>query len=124
MEHTLTKKERLERIEKIVKFMDEKFSIIGIRVGLDSIIGLFPVVGDVIGGLISIYIVWQATLLGVPWDVIRVMLINVVVDVLVGGVPIAGDLFDVFFKANKRNLNLIHRYFEQAERYGTDVQVK
>ena len=96
----------LARIEWLARSLDSKFSIAGIRFGWDSIIGLVPAVGDVATAALALYPIYLAGRheLG-SWTIAR-MLGNVGVDVLVGAVPLAGDLFDVAFKANKRNLEL------------------
>lgn len=90
--------------------MDARFEILGIRVGLDSIIGLFPAVGDIAAGVVSVYIVWEARRIGVPDDITGKMMLNVLIDVLIGGIPVIGDLFDLAFKANLRNMAMIEEF--------------
>src|SRR5688500_13614923 len=96
----------LARIEWLARSLDSQFSIAGIRFGWDSIIGLVPAVGDVATAALALYPIYLAGRheLG-SWTIAR-MLGNVGVDVVVGAIPLAGDLFDVAFKANKRNLEL------------------
>jgi hypothetical protein len=82
-----------------------------IRFGWDAVVGLIPGGGDAVSGLISSYIVVQAVQLGVPLPVVLRMVFNVAVDVVLGTVPVAGDLFDVLWRANLMNVALIERHF-------------
>ena len=91
----------------------------GIRLGLDSIIGLFPAGGDAIGAALSSIIVLTALRQGVPRPVIWRMVGNVAIDTLVGSVPLLGDLFDVAWKANSKNAELLARYEGAPEKTTT-----
>lgn len=85
-----------------------------IRFGADALIGVFPVLGDIITGLFSTYIIVQARRLGAPkWLLLR-MAANTLVDTAVGAVPVAGDVFDVMFRSNLKNLALLRRHLERA----------
>lgn len=101
----------LDRVNRLAWLLDNAIHIpiINYRVGLDSIIGLVPVVGDAAGMLISSYIVAQALRLGVPRTVITRMVANILIEGLIGSIPIIGDLFDAVFKANARNVRLLNR---------------
>lgn len=101
---------RLARIKKIAFIMDTQYSFLGIPFGFDSIIGFFPIAGDIVGGLISMYIIWEARKIGVPDPLLKKMARNVVVDVVLGSTPVIGNIFDLFYKTNKRNLAIIERY--------------
>src|SRR5262252_5800240 len=105
----------LARLEAIAKLMDGAFIIPGtsIRFGFDGIIGVVPVVGDLLAGLVSTYLVWEAKQLGAPRWLIAQMLVNVFIDTAVGSVPIVGDAFDVLFRANMKNMALLRRYLER-----------
>jgi hypothetical protein len=87
----------------------------GISFGLDSIVGLVPGIGDLAGAAFSGYIVLTAARLGVPPSVLARMLLNLGTDTLVGSVPILGDLFDVGFRANIRNSELLDRHLGEPE---------
>ena len=89
--------------------MDDAFKIpvINKRVGLDPIIGLIPAVGDVLTSLISLLIVIALVRNGAPAKLIIRMLFNVLIDFLIGGIPIIGDLWDFFYQANRKNLQLL-----------------
>lgn len=104
--------DRLRRVEKLAGWLDAKWSLPGtdMRIGLDGIIGLIPGIGDSIGAVISSYIIYEAHQLGVPLHIKIRMLWNVFVDWLVGLIPLVGDLFDIGWKANLKNVNLLREY--------------
>ena len=87
----------------------------GFRIGLDGLIGLVPGVGDIVGAGLSGYLVVAAARLGVSRTVLARMIANVVIESVVGAVPIVGDAFDFVFKANERNVRLLHRELERRE---------
>ena len=103
----------LRRLEVLSHWLDSRFRVPGtnIRFGLDSIVGIVPGVGDGVTLIPASYVVLRAHQLGVPRYLVVRMAFNVVVDVLVGAVPIIGDLFDVAFKANRRNVAILNRHF-------------
>lgn len=103
------------RIEAVSRLMDDLFEIPGtnVRVGLDSIIGLVPVVGDIVGKLISSYLIWEARQLGVSRFTVARMVANSTVDAVVGIIPFAGDAFDMAFRANLKNLALLKGHLEK-----------
>ncbi len=105
----------LQRLEAFAHLMDSAFLIPGInrRVGLDAVVGLVPVVGDIAGMLLASYIVMEARRLGAPRWLIARMAMNIATDGALGAVPLAGDLFDAAFKANRRNVRLLRRYLER-----------
>lgn len=102
----------LERLEHLSRLLDSAFELplIRYRVGLDAIVGLIPGVGDVLGALPSLYIIYQALKLELPTGVLVRMLLNLIPEVLIGSVPLVGDIFDAVWKANDRNLYLIKRH--------------
>ncbi|MEO7985094.1 MAG: DUF4112 domain-containing protein [Gemmatimonadales bacterium] len=106
---------RLDRLRRVGWILDNSVRIPGtrIRFGVDAIIGLVPGLGDLIAGGLSLYIIAQAAKLGVPRALLARMGWNVAVDTLVGEVPILGDLFDVAWKANMRNLRLLEDHLGQ-----------
>jgi hypothetical protein len=102
----------LARITTLTRLLDSAFIIPGTtrRIGFDSIIGLVPGFGDAVSTALASYIIWEARQLGLPrWKIAR-MIGNVAVDTTLGAIPLAGDVFDVFFKANERNLRIIHEH--------------
>lgn len=103
------------RIDALARLMDDLFLIPGtnVRVGLDAMIGLVPIVGDLISQAVSSYIIWEARRLGVSRFTMGRMIANSAVDTLVGMVPFAGDAFDVAFRANRKNLRLLKGHLEK-----------
>ena len=112
-----TRASELDRLEKLAHNMDTLFRIplTSIRVGLDSILGLLPGVGDTAALAPAAYILYRAHQMGAPPSVLGRMGANVGVDWLVGSIPLVGDLFDVGFKANRRNVALLRRHFDRSE---------
>ena len=105
-----TQADSVARLAALAKFLDSAFVIPGTnrRFGMDSVIGLVPGIGDAISAALASYIIWEARQLGLPrWKIAR-MVSNVAIDTAIGAIPLAGDVFDVFFKANQRNLRIIH----------------
>lgn len=97
-------------LERIAWLMDRALVIPGtnVRVGLDAMIGLIPVGGDVLTGIVQVALVlYVLAYYRVPKVVAARMISNVLLDVGLGSVPLVGDVFDVFFKANTRNLKLL-----------------
>ena len=114
----LTREQRLARFEMLAKLLDVAFILPGtqIRYGVDGIIRLLPVVGDLLATAFSLWLVREARALGAPWHVTARMLGNVAVDGVVGMVPLAGDAFDVLFRANMRNVRLLRRWLDKQPR--------
>jgi len=102
----------LAELENIAVWMDAKFIVPGtnIRFGLDSVIGLVPGIGDTLGMLVSAYIFHRAVQHKVPHHIKVSMLLNIFIDWVIGTVPLVGDLFDVKWKANIRNVDLLRRH--------------
>jgi hypothetical protein len=114
----LTREQRIARLEALAKLLDVAFVLPGtnIRYGIDGLIGLIPIVGDIITTAISLWLVREARALGAPWYLTARMLGNVAVDGVVGMVPFAGDAFDVMFRANMRNVRLLRRWLDKQPR--------
>ena len=107
--------ESLARLEALARLMDNAFVIPGTntRIGLDGIIGVIPGIGDLISGLVSSYLIWEARQLGVSKWVLSRMVANTLLDTAVGAIPFAGDVFDVMFRANMKNMRLLRRHLEK-----------
>jgi Domain of unknown function (DUF4112) len=111
----LSREQRLARLEAMAKLLDVAFILPGtnIRYGIDGLIGLIPVVGDIIATALSLWLVREARALGAPWHITARMLGNVAVQGVIGAVPVAGDAFDVLFRANMRNARLLRRWLDR-----------
>lgn len=102
------------RLRVLASLLDEAIRIPGTsyRIGLDPIIGLVPGVGDLLGGVLSCYIVLEAARAGAPTALLLRMLGNIGIDTVVGAVPLAGDAFDFAWKSNSRNVRLLQRHLD------------
>ena len=103
------------RIEAMERVLEHSFVIPGINqpIGLDVIIGLVPVVGDIVATAMGGWIVWEARNLGMSkWQLAR-MTANVGVDTVIGAIPLIGDAADIFFRSNSRNLRLIRKHLDR-----------
>ena len=111
---------RIADVEALARWLDYAFELPGgFRFGLAGIIGLIPGIGDVIDGLISLYIILRAIQLGLSRVAVARMLVNVGIEALAGSVPFLGDLFDVAFKANLRNYQLLKSHLLEPRRQTT-----
>ena len=106
----------LARLEALARVMDSIVRIPGtdVRIGVDALIGLIPVVGDLASQVVSSYLIWEARQLGASRLVIARMIANSAIDTLLGAVPIAGDAFDVMFRANLKNIALLRAHLEKT----------
>ncbi|WP_070156187.1 DUF4112 domain-containing protein [Sphingobium phenoxybenzoativorans] len=104
-----------QRVEAMETLLEGLFVIPGTnrRVGLDSLVGLIPVIGDFVTAAMGAWIVWEAKNLGMPkWQLVR-MSANVGVDTVLGAIPFVGDAFDFFFKSNTKNLRIIRKHLDR-----------
>lgn len=108
---------QLQHLRKLSDLWDRSIVIPGIkfRIGLESLVGLIPLGGDAIGILLSIYILFQSLQFHLPRTVLLRMLFNIILDGVVGSIPILGDLFDTTWKANTRNVNLLEAHLRVQE---------
>jgi len=104
-----------QRVEAMEALLERAFTMPGtnFRIGLDSVVGLIPVVGDVITAAMGAWLVWEAKNLGMSKFHLARMIGNVGFDTLVGAIPLAGDLFDLAFRSNSRNLRIIKRWLDK-----------
>jgi hypothetical protein len=115
------------RLRRLAQRMDSaiRLPIIGVRVGWDSILGLIPGVGDAAALLPAGYIVKEAHRMGASRSVLTRMAGNIGIDLVIGTIPLLGDLFDIGWKANLRNVDLLHRHLaERAENMATTAEVE
>jgi hypothetical protein len=108
---------RLARVRSLTRLLDSSIRIplTRYRIGLDPLIGLVPWAGDVVGALLSTYLVWQSARLGAPRGTLVRMVANVAVETVAGVIPVLGDLFDAVWKANTRNLALLERHVRDPD---------
>jgi NAD/NADP transhydrogenase beta subunit len=120
-----TLRERAERLcsdqnlDFFAHLLDDWFRIPGtrIRLGLDGLIGIIPGLGDVLAGIASFVLILAAWIRGVPYVTLVRMMINLGLDVLIGAIPFFGDIFDIAWKANRRNYRLITRHLREPHRH-------
>ena len=104
----------IDRLDRIADRMDNlvRLPVIGVRVGLDSILGLIPGIGDIAALGPAGYIIYRARQMGAPKPVIARMAVNTAIDAIIGSIPLVGDIFDIGNKANKKNVALLRRHLE------------
>lgn len=103
------------RVEVMEKLLERAFVIPGTKIpfGLDSIVGLVPVLGDVVTAAMGAYMVWEARNLGMSkWHLVR-MTANVGIDTVLGAIPLVGDAFDLVFRSNSKNLRIIKKHLDK-----------
>ncbi len=113
-----------KRIEAMEKLLERSFTIPGVNypIGLDSIVGLVPVVGDLVTAAMGAYLVWEAKNIGLPkWKLWR-MAGNIAFDTAVGAIPLAGDAFDLLFRSNTRNLKIVKKHLDRHHPASRTIQ--
>ncbi|TYP91743.1 protein of unknown function (DUF4112) [Fodinibius salinus] len=114
-----------DNTKKLAELLDSKFRIpnTNIRFGIDPILGLIPGAGDWLAGVISLYFLIQAVMMGGRASVLGRMFINILLDVLIGSIPILGEVFDIYWKANLRNAELLKELKENPEQTTTESRL-
>lgn len=110
--------EALGELEALAWLLDNSIPVPGTggrRFGIDALIGFVPGIGDLVSGALGLLVVWRGSRMGLPRVVVARMLFNTLLDVAIGSIPIAGDAFDLWFKASSRNLALMRRHLERPE---------
>ena len=107
----------IAELDGLARMLDSSWRIPGtsIRFGVDAVAGLLPGIGDAASGLVSAYIVLQARNHGASGGLLARMIGNVALDTVVGSVPILGSIFDVYYKANNRNIRLLRSHLERRD---------
>jgi hypothetical protein len=115
-----------QRLEMLEMLLERCFVIPGTKrqVGLDSIAGLIPAVGDFITASMGCYLIWEARNLGLPKWILARMARNVAIDMALGSVPVVGDLFDFFYRSNTRNLKILKDYLDKIHPAGQVIEVR
>ena len=106
----------LDRIDMLATLLDTAFILPGtnVRFGVESLLRLLPGAGDVLASALSCYLLYEAHRIGVPRLLLARMTGNVIIEAIFGAVPVAGDAFDVFFRANRRNAMLLREHFART----------
>jgi hypothetical protein len=125
MQKQITDQRPLRQVETLAKLMDSQFQVPGtnFRFGLDGIIGLIPGAGDLSTFAVSSYMLWIMAQNGASGFVMARMILNVLIDALVGSIPLIGDLFDFAFKANTRNVQLMREHYKEGRHRGSAWKV-
>ena len=120
-----TNRSRFRHMDFLAKLMDAQFTIPGtnFRFGLDALIGLIPGAGDLSTFAISSYMLVIMAKNGASGYVLARMVVNVLIDAVFGMIPLIGDLFDIGFKANMRNMRLMHEYYQEGRHRGSAWRV-
>ena len=108
----------LTEVEALAWLLDNSIPVPGTggrRLGIDALIGLVPVFGDLVSGGLGLFVVWRGSRMGLPRVVVARMLANSAIDFVIGSIPVIGDAFDLWFKANTRNLGIMRRYTEHPD---------
>ena len=110
--------EQVQHLDQLAWLLDNSIQVPGIRfrIGLDSLLGMIPILGDIMGAAISTYILWVASKMGVPRVTLLRMTLNVALEAAVGIVPFLGDLFDMAWKANSRNVEILKAHMRDPSR--------
>ena len=116
---------KLKWVERIAYLFDEQFKVPGtrFRFGLDPIINLIPVAGDVSGFIVAATLVWVMARNGVSRKVLILMLLNIFLDAILGATPLIGQVFDFYYKANSRNIQLLKEHYEEGRHQGNGTGV-
>ncbi len=111
----------LRWVERVSRLLDSKFRIPGtsIRFGLDPVFGLLPVAGDLATMLISLSLIYTMFRNGASGKLVAKMILNVLLDASIGSIPLIGTVFDVYYKANNRNVKLLRQYYQEGKHRGS-----
>lgn len=120
LEHADERHPELERARKLSRLLDDAVRVPGTdyRIGIDPILGVLPVQGDLAGAALSLYIVLQAERAGLPREKLAGMLAHIGAEFLVGSIPILGTVIDAGWKVNERNVAVMEEYLEGETREG------
>jgi len=122
--HSKSRKERIEKIEYITNIMDSRYTVpyLKTKIGFDSILGLFPTVGDSISACFSVFILYQAYRLDVPPSTLVRMSTNIGIDFILGMIPVIGTVGDWAWKANEKNADLAKSRIKDRTKTTTDIK--
>ncbi|MBL4867561.1 MAG: DUF4112 domain-containing protein [Pseudomonadales bacterium] len=103
-------------MQRFATLLDDAIRIpfLNIKIGLDALIGIVPVVGDIVGALLSTIMVWKALRLRAPKSMVMKMLVNILLELLLGLIPVVGDFFDLVWRSNRKNYNMLAGYIDDC----------
>ena len=125
-QQTQDRARELRKLERLARLMDTQFKVPGtknIRFGFDGLIGLVPGIGDIISFLISAYLISSAKKNGASGFVVARMVLNTGIDTIIGSIPILGDIFDIVFRSNQRNVRLLQQHYGEGRHQGSSKKV-
>lgn len=109
--------EELKALRGLARALDSKFEVMGVRFGADALVGLVPVIGDTVTLIAGSAALLTSVRLKLPWHVHARVAFNLITDAGLGAIPIAGDVFDLFFRSHKRNFELVEKHvLKRAEK--------
>ena len=119
------KQDALSRIKIMADLMDSRFRIPGtsIRFGLDPILSLLPVAGSTVSYIIGAYLVIEMVLAGASGRVAVKMILNILLDAILGSIPFIGVIPDIFYRANNRNFRLLEEHYAQGKHQGSGIGI-
>jgi hypothetical protein len=106
--------QHLRVAEAITELLENRFSVLGYRFGLDPLLGFIPWLGDIVSLILSLYLIWIGIRMRLPEEKIQLMLRNLLFDFILGVIPFVGDIGDFFFKANSKNLHILKAHAPQV----------
>lgn len=117
----LQQNNRLVWVERLAKLLDNQFRFPGtnFRFGLDPILNLVPILGDVSGFLLSLVLLATMLKHGVSRKLVILMALNILIDTVIGAIPLIGNIFDFYFKSNARNIRLLREHYEEGKHQGS-----
>lgn len=107
---------RLHTARRIAHLLDAQFSFLGIKVGLDSILGFIPGFGDMVALIFSLYLVILGVQMKLPLSKLIQMVTTALIDASIGTIPLIGDLFDLFYKANLKNFEILEEFEKSSQK--------
>ncbi|MGI4022407.1 MAG: DUF4112 domain-containing protein [Janthinobacterium lividum] len=116
---------KLKWVERIAYLLDEKFTVPGtkFKFGIDPVINLIPVAGDISGFVVAASLVWVMARHGVSRKVLILMVLNVMLDAVIGAIPLIGQVFDFYYKSNSRNIKLLKEHYQEGKHEGSGTGV-
>lgn len=113
----------LENAKRIAHLLDSRFEILGVKVGLDPILDLIPVVGDMIATGLALYIIYVAVKFRLPPGKIARMIFNIFLDSTLDAIPIIGNIGTIFFRSNRMNADMLEEYLQEHRKEIEEGQV-